>query len=72
MIQHHKDKWSINELMTMCVQEEEMLIMDMGECALLTAACGENKTTKSQTNLKGNGKIPTLANIKKLTKCFFL
>ena len=41
-------------------------------CALLTAACGENKTTKSQTNLKGNGKIPTLANIKKLTKCFFL
>ena len=26
----HKDKWSINELMTMCVQEEERLVMEMG------------------------------------------
>lgn len=24
----HKDKWSINELMTMCVQEEERLVME--------------------------------------------
>ena len=24
----YKDKWSINELMTMCVQEEERLIME--------------------------------------------
>jgi hypothetical protein len=23
----HKDKWSINELLTMCVQEEERLVM---------------------------------------------
>ena len=27
----HKDKWSINELMTMCVQEEERLVMELGE-----------------------------------------
>jgi len=27
----YKDKWSINELMTMCVQEEERLIMEKGE-----------------------------------------
>ena len=52
----HKDKWSINELMTMCVQEEERHVMEMGESALLTTACGKNKTTKSQANQKGNGK----------------
>lgn len=27
----HKDKWSINELMTMCVQEEGRLVMEEGE-----------------------------------------
>ncbi|RVW32748.1 Retrovirus-related Pol polyprotein from transposon TNT 1-94 [Vitis vinifera] len=27
----HKDKWSINELMTMCVQEEGRLMMEQGE-----------------------------------------
>ena len=32
----HKDKWSINELMTMCVQEEERLIMEEGERVNLT------------------------------------
>ena len=26
----HKDKWSINELMAMCAQEEERLVMEMG------------------------------------------
>ena len=31
----HKDKWSINELMTMCVQEEERLVMELGESAML-------------------------------------
>jgi len=34
----HKDKWSINELMTMCVREEERLVMEMSESALLTTA----------------------------------
>ena len=31
----HKDKWSIHELMTMCVQEEERLVMALGESAML-------------------------------------
>ena len=31
----HKNKWSINELMTMCVQEEERLIMEQGESVML-------------------------------------
>ena len=48
----HKEKWSINELMTMWVQEEEKLVMEMGESALLTTTCGKNKTTRSQANKK--------------------
>ena len=30
----HKDKWSINELLTMCVQVERRLKMELGESAL--------------------------------------
>ena len=45
--------------------------MEMGESALLTTTCGKNKAAKSQANQKGNGKIPPLANIKKVSKCFF-
>ncbi|XP_028220247.1 uncharacterized protein LOC114401866 [Glycine soja] len=55
----------------MCVQEEERLVMEMGESALLTIAYGKNKETKSQANQKGNGKIPPQADIKKVAKCFF-
>ena len=64
----HKDKWSINELMIMCVQEEKRLVMEMSESALLATACWKNKTTKSQANQKGNGKIPPQANIMKVAK----
>ena len=32
----HKDNWSINELLTMCVQKEERLKMELGESALMT------------------------------------
>ena len=67
----HKGKWSINELMTMYVQEEERLVMEMAESALLTTACGNNNATKSQANQKGNDRIPPQADIKKVTKCFF-
>jgi len=55
----------------MCVQEEERLVMEMGESALLTTTCGKNKATKSQANQKGKGKISPQANIKKVAKCFF-
>jgi transposase InsO family protein len=63
----HKDKWSINELMTMCVQEEERLVMELGESAML-ATHGKGK---SQANKKGKGKVPPQADIKKNSKCFF-
>jgi ionotropic glutamate receptor len=63
----HKENWSINELMTMCVQEEGRLVMEQGESAML-AIRGEGK---SQANQKGEGKIPPQAGIKKDAKCFF-
>ena len=31
----HKDKWPINELLTMCIQEEGRLKMELGESALM-------------------------------------
>ncbi|XP_073152364.1 uncharacterized protein [Henckelia pumila] len=40
----HKDKWSINELMTMCVQEEGRLLMESGENALLTIKRKESES----------------------------
>jgi hypothetical protein len=70
----HKDKWSINELMTMCVQEEERLVMEQGESALLTTTRGKNKAIKadkSQANQKGKVKIPPQGDIKKEVMCFF-
>uniref|UniRef100_A0A2N9I4A8 Retrovirus-related Pol polyprotein from transposon TNT 1-94 n=1 Tax=Fagus sylvatica TaxID=28930 RepID=A0A2N9I4A8_FAGSY len=63
----HKDKWSINELMTMCVQEEGRLVMEQGESAML-ATRGKGK---SQANQKGKGKMPPQTDIKKDSKCFF-
>ncbi|XP_073136794.1 uncharacterized protein [Henckelia pumila] len=47
----HKDKWSINELMTMCVQEEGRLLMKSGENALLTI----KEKNQNQANKKGKG-----------------
>ena len=73
----HKDKWSINELMTLCVQEEERLVMELGESAMLATTFGKNKrndtsqTYTSKSNQKGKGRIPPQADIKKEIKCFF-
>ena len=39
----HKDKWYINELMTMCVQEEERLMMEQGESVMLVTQKIKNK-----------------------------
>ena len=39
----HKDKWLINELMTMCVQEEERLMIELGESTMLATTFGKNK-----------------------------
>ena len=45
----HKDKWSINELMTICIQEEKMLVMELGESVMLATTFGKNK---GMTHLK--------------------
>ncbi|KAL6320882.1 hypothetical protein AAG906_010690 [Vitis piasezkii] len=55
----HKDKWSINELMTMCVQEEGRLMMEQGESAILVKQ-KKGKKRKSQA-VKGSNKfLPNL------------
>ena len=63
----HKDKWSINELMIMCVQDEGRLVMEAGESAY-TVTQGKNKL---QAKKKGKGNIPPQEEIKKQSKCFF-
>ena len=59
----------------MCVQEEERLVMELGESALMVTTRGKNKTDKHQANQKayqqGKGKIPPQADIKKEARCFF-
>ena len=62
----YKDKWSINKLLTMCVQEEGRLMMEEGEKVNLTTF---RKKRKDQ--VKRNGKILVQPGIKKESKCFF-
>ena len=62
----HKDKWSINELLTMCVQEEGRLMMEEGEKVNLTTFGNKRKDQD-----KRKGKIPVQPGIKKELKCFF-
>ena len=61
-----KDKWSNNELLTMCVQEEGRLMMEDGERVNLTTS---GKKRKDQAKRKG--KISIQPGIKKESKCFF-
>lgn len=46
----HKDKWFINELLTMCAQEEESLLMEEGNSVNLTTSI---KSKNNQVNHKG-------------------
>src|SRR3954469_4120410 len=64
----HKNKWSINELMTMCVQEEERLLLENVEESAHRAFKGKDKRHETK---KGKGKLPAQADIKKESKCFF-
>ncbi|RVW95334.1 Retrovirus-related Pol polyprotein from transposon TNT 1-94 [Vitis vinifera] len=66
----HKDKWSINELMTMCVQEEGRLMMEQEESAMLVTQ-RKGKKGKSQASQKGKQQISPKSDIKKDEKCFF-
>ncbi|KAL6324389.1 hypothetical protein AAG906_012993 [Vitis piasezkii] len=65
----HKDKWSINELMTMCVQEEGRLLMEQEESAILVAQ-RKGKKGKSQASQKGKQQIPPKSDIKKDEKWY--
>ena len=62
----HKDKWSIIELMTMCVQEKERLIVKEGKRVNLTV---HGKKKRDQP--KNKDKIHAQPVIKKESKCFF-
>ncbi|KAK9088894.1 hypothetical protein Scep_027976 [Stephania cephalantha] len=66
----HRDKWSINELTTMCVQEEGRL--DYGarrEWCVLTV---DKKKKDKRANWKGKDKMQPQGGImKKESKCFF-
>ncbi|XP_074288427.1 uncharacterized protein LOC141613585 [Silene latifolia] len=66
----HKDKWSINELMAMCVQEKGRLLMEEGEKVNLTVA-SSSKRQKDHTKDMGKGKISAEPAIKKESTCFF-
>lgn len=50
----HKDKWSINELLIMCVQEEERLKHETPESAYMVIHDKENG--KKGKNVTGKGK----------------
>jgi len=65
----HKEKWSINELLTMCFQEVERLTMEMNGYTLMTIV--ENDMISNQAKEKGKGKIPPEGGIKKKFKCSF-
>ncbi|RVX16743.1 Retrovirus-related Pol polyprotein from transposon TNT 1-94 [Vitis vinifera] len=50
----HKNKWSINELMTMCVQDEGRLMMEQGESAMLGMQNLRKPVRNVQFILSGN------------------
>ena len=64
----HKEDWSIRELLTMCVQEEERLLVEQREKVFFTLPGSKGKN--NSTN-KGNYNTQPKANIKKESTCFF-
>ncbi|XP_017621321.1 uncharacterized protein LOC108465501 [Gossypium arboreum] len=63
----YKDKWFIDELLTMCDQKEARLILEMEESALTIT---QGKKT-IQAKQKGKAKMQPQDDIKKESKCFF-
>ncbi|RDX73354.1 hypothetical protein CR513_47053, partial [Mucuna pruriens] len=62
----HKEKWSINELLIICIQEKERFIMEEGEKVNLTTY------EKNKNQAKNKDKIYDESIIKKKSKCFYL
>ena len=58
----HKGDWSISKLLTMCVQEEERLLVEQGEKVIFTLPDSKGK---NNTKNKGNDKTQPKASIKK-------
>ncbi|XP_031120920.1 uncharacterized protein LOC116024159 [Ipomoea triloba] len=68
----HKVDWSINELITMCAQEEQRLMTEIGENALMATTKYKRKSGKSKgSTVAAKGKLPPKVDIKKIQKCFF-
>lgn len=67
-----KDKWSINELLTMCVQEEERLLQEVNETAHLVTG-NVKYTSNKNKKWKGKGKLHEVMSKgnKDNIKCFF-
>jgi hypothetical protein len=68
----HKDKWSVNELLTICVQEEEMLKHEKPQSVHFVATHDREKSKrgKSVPHLKKDNKLSINKNDNKDT-CFF-
>jgi hypothetical protein len=67
----HKDKWSVNELLTMCVQEEERLKHDKLEGVHMAIhAKGKTKRGKYAPKFKKENKVPIKQNGKNDTSFF--
>ena len=57
-----KDKWSINELLTMCVQDEGRLKLELGESALM-AMEGNDRNPKRKGKVKYRPKVESRRSI---------
>lgn len=52
-----KDKWSINQPLIMCAQEEGRKIIDLGESASMKASALLTKQLKNQKKVKPKRKV---------------
>jgi hypothetical protein len=63
----HKDKWSVNELLTMCVQEEERLKHEKPEGVHMAVHAKERtKKGKYAPKFKRKNKVPIKQNGNKM------
>ncbi|XP_019156983.1 PREDICTED: uncharacterized protein LOC109153583 [Ipomoea nil] len=63
----HKEEWSINELITMCTQEETRLMTELGESSLMATTRPKRKSGKPKgLTMAAKGKLTPKADIKKI------
>ena len=66
-ITHINVKWSNNELLTMCIQEERRLTMEKSESVFVAP----KRKNMNQAKPKGKDKILPQGGVNKEYKCFF-